>query len=64
LIELGPEGGAEGGRVVAAGTPLELAANPRSITGRYVAHELARSERAGAPSTAPGARARRREVAT
>jgi excinuclease ABC subunit A len=63
LVELGPEGGAEGGRVVAAGTPLELAANPDSITGPYVARELTRLDTSAVRSTA-GARARRREVAT
>ena len=63
LIELGPEGGAEGGRVVAAGTPLELAENPDSITGPYVARELARSD-PQAGRRAAGVRPRRREVAT
>ena len=33
LIDLGPEGGAGGGRVVASGTPEEVAANPKSVTG-------------------------------
>ncbi|MFA7002121.1 MAG: hypothetical protein WC352_08255, partial [Candidatus Omnitrophota bacterium] len=36
LIDLGPEGGAQGGRVVASGTPEELAAHPRSYTGKYL----------------------------
>jgi excinuclease ABC subunit A len=34
VIDLGPEGGAEGGRIVAVGTPEEVAAEPRSHTGR------------------------------
>ena len=34
LIDLGPEGGAEGGEVVAVGTPEEVAANERSYTGK------------------------------
>jgi excinuclease ABC subunit A len=34
VIDLGPEGGAEGGRVVASGTPLEVAACEASHTGR------------------------------
>lgn len=42
VIDMGPGGGAAGGRVVAAGTPEELAACPESITGRYVAEELRR----------------------
>src|SRR5207253_2036812 len=36
VIDLGPEGGDQGGEVVAVGTPEEVAANPRSITGRYL----------------------------
>lgn len=42
VIDMGPGGGAAGGRVVAAGTPEQLAACPGSITGRYVAEELRR----------------------
>ncbi|TXC67125.1 excinuclease ABC subunit UvrA [Piscinibacter aquaticus] len=37
LIDMGPEGGAGGGTVVAQGTPEEVAANPASHTGRYLA---------------------------
>jgi excinuclease ABC subunit A len=37
VIDLGPEGGDRGGRVVAVGTPEEIAANAESITGRYLA---------------------------
>jgi excinuclease ABC subunit A len=36
VIDLGPEGGDGGGEIVAVGTPEEVAANPRSITGRYL----------------------------
>ncbi|MCX7703989.1 MAG: excinuclease ABC subunit UvrA [Planctomycetota bacterium] len=36
LIELGPGGGEEGGRVVAKGRPEEVAQNPNSLTGRYL----------------------------
>jgi excinuclease ABC subunit A len=36
LIDLGPEGGAAGGRVVAFGTPEEVAANPNSVTGTFL----------------------------
>ena len=36
LIDLGPEGGEAGGRVIATGTPEEVAANPKSVTGRYL----------------------------
>ncbi|HEX5033723.1 MAG TPA: excinuclease ABC subunit UvrA, partial [bacterium] len=36
LIDLGPEGGDEGGSIVAIGTPEEVAANPKSYTGQYL----------------------------
>jgi excinuclease ABC subunit A len=38
LVDLGPEGGEEGGEVVAVGTPEEIAAVPASYTGRFLAH--------------------------
>jgi excinuclease ABC subunit A len=41
LIDLGPEGGQEGGRIVATGTPEQLARVPESHTGRYLAAVLA-----------------------
>src|SRR5690606_5002738 len=37
LLDIGPGAGSAGGQVVAAGTPSEVAANPDSITGRYLA---------------------------
>ncbi|MEA2627363.1 MAG: excinuclease subunit [Candidatus Binatota bacterium] len=40
VIDLGPEGGAAGGEVVASGTPEEIAASPRSHTGRWLAPVL------------------------
>ncbi|MCA9524288.1 MAG: ATP-binding cassette domain-containing protein, partial [Myxococcales bacterium] len=36
VIDLGPEGGDRGGELVAEGTPEQLAADPRSYTGRYL----------------------------
>jgi len=36
VIDMGPEGGSGGGQVVAIGTPEEVAANPHSMTGRYL----------------------------
>jgi excinuclease ABC subunit A len=36
LIDLGPEGGAGGGRLIAAGTPEEVAVNPKSVTGQFL----------------------------
>ncbi|DAC09609.1 MAG TPA: excinuclease ABC subunit A, partial [Candidatus Poseidoniales archaeon] len=40
VIDLGPEGGGRGGTVVATGTPEEVAANPASHTGRFLAEML------------------------
>ncbi len=42
VIDLGPEGGDAGGRIVAAGAPEDIAANPASHTGRCLATVLAR----------------------
>src|SRR5262249_11198915 len=41
LVDLGPAAGRHGGRLVAAGTPDEVAANPASLTGRYLSGERA-----------------------
>ena len=51
ILDLGPEGGSGGGRIVAAGTPEDIAATPESHTGRFLAPLL------GPPKPA---RARRR----
>ncbi|MEW6738712.1 MAG: excinuclease ABC subunit UvrA [Nitrospirota bacterium] len=40
IIDLGPEGGEEGGRIVAAGTPEDVAKNKESYTGRYLAKKI------------------------
>ena len=40
IIDMGPGGGEEGGRIVAAGTPDEIAENPESVTGRYLRRKL------------------------
>ncbi len=36
VIDMGPGGGEEGGRIVAAGTPAAVAADPRSVTGKFI----------------------------
>ena len=36
IIDMGPEGGDKGGRVIAEGTPEEVAKNPKSFTGKYL----------------------------
>ena len=40
LIDLGPEGGAGGGQIIAAGTPEDVAKTPASFTGKYLAPML------------------------
>ncbi|MFM8246459.1 MAG: excinuclease ABC subunit UvrA, partial [Burkholderiaceae bacterium] len=40
IIDLGPEGGAGGGQIIAAGTPEAVAKNAASFTGRYLANML------------------------
>jgi excinuclease ABC subunit A len=55
VIDLGPEGGAAGGRVVAVGTPEEIAAAPGSYTGRFLREILPSS---GSRSAAGPARRR------
>ena len=44
IIDLGPEGGDKGGRVVAAGTPEDVAATAGSYTGEYLAAYLERGK--------------------
>ncbi|MGQ9575700.1 MAG: excinuclease ABC subunit UvrA [Thermoguttaceae bacterium] len=58
IIDLGPEGGQSGGWIVAAGTPEDVARNPRSYTGRVLRPLLdgriaPASLRAGGPRIAP-----------
>lgn len=40
IIDLGPEGGEKGGRIIAKGTPEEVSKNPASYTGRFLKSEL------------------------
>ncbi|RJQ48695.1 MAG: excinuclease ABC subunit A [Nitrospiraceae bacterium] len=40
IIDLGPEGGDEGGRIIAKGTPEQVALNPRSYTGQFIKERL------------------------
>jgi excinuclease ABC subunit A len=59
IVDLGPEGGNEGGALVAEGTPENVAKNPRSHTGRYLkpyleswfGRERSSGERAPGPGT-------------
>jgi excinuclease ABC subunit A len=40
VIDLGPEGGNRGGRIIAEGTPEQIAGNPASVTGDFLKHLL------------------------
>jgi len=47
VIDLGPAGGDAGGRIIAAGTPQQVAANPASRTGTYLAARFPDQDRPG-----------------
>ncbi len=40
IVDLGPEGGEEGGRILAAGEPEDIVREPKSLTGKYLKHYL------------------------
>ena len=40
IIDLGPEGGDEGGHIIGSGTPEALSANPASYTGKFLKRVL------------------------
>ncbi len=61
IIDLGPEGGDEGGRVIATGTPEQVAKVPQSETGRFLAQMLSQS-RPGHESAGRGVGRRRAKV--
>jgi excinuclease ABC subunit A len=54
VVDLGPEGGERGGRVIAHGTPEEIATSPASFTGRYLARVLSDVRKAGQTVSHPG----------
>ncbi len=67
IIDLGPDGGDRGGRVIATGPPEEVAVNPESATGAYLRAMLPGLSRHPAPSTAArprSPRSRRTPAAT
>ena len=62
LIDMGPEGGEEGGLQIAAGTPEEVAAEPASHTGQFLAQMLSLSS-GSANGAGPGSGRRRKSRA-
>lgn len=46
IIDLGPEGGDKGGKIVAVGTPEQVSSNPHSYTGRFLKKKLSRVSQA------------------
>jgi excinuclease ABC subunit A len=46
LIDMGPEGGDQGGKIIATGTPEQVARNAQSHTGRYLATVLSENGQA------------------
>ncbi|MBL8858548.1 MAG: excinuclease ABC subunit UvrA [Planctomycetes bacterium] len=64
LVELGPTGGEEGGRIVAVGTPRDLVANAASVTGPWLAldEDLPRSTPRGAKPAAKKRKAPKKVV--
>jgi excinuclease ABC subunit A len=63
LIDMGPEGGEEGGMAIAVGTPEEVAAEPASHTGQFLAELLTPAARPAARGGKPPARKRRAKLA-
>jgi len=64
LIDMGPEGGEEGGMAIAVGTPEEVAAEPQSYTGQFLAELLTPAVRRRTANTGKGpARKRRAKLA-
>jgi excinuclease ABC subunit A len=57
VVDLGPEGGAGGGRILVAGTPETVAATPESHTGHFLAPHL-KTAKANKAARAPGAEKR------
>ncbi|MFI4984835.1 MAG: excinuclease ABC subunit UvrA [Solirubrobacterales bacterium] len=60
LIDMGPEGGEEGGMAIALGTPEEVAAEPASHTGRFLSGILTPVAKSGSAKPGQGAQRKRR----
>ncbi len=64
LIDMGPEGGEEGGMAIAVGTPEEVAAEPQSYTGQFLAELLTPAVRRRTANTGKAPARKRREKVT
>ena len=56
VVDIGPAAGIHGGEVIAEGTPAEIMANPRSLTGQYLSGVARDRGAGGAPRAAEGPR--------
>jgi len=63
LVDLGPEGGSGGGKIVVMGTPEDVAACPDSFTGQHLAPLLPAAKPSGSPRKAKKKRAPRKSKA-
>ena len=63
LVDLGPEGGSGGGKIVVMGTPEEVAACPDSFTGQHLAPLLPAAKPSRSPRKAKKKRAPRKSKA-
>ncbi|HEV3140382.1 MAG TPA: hypothetical protein VGY57_07710, partial [Vicinamibacterales bacterium] len=52
VIDLGPEGGVGGGKIIAEGTPEAVAANPQSATGKFLGDVLDQKRQRGRKTAA------------
>ena len=63
VVDLGPEGGHRGGQIIATGTPEQIAANPASHTGRFLAPLLEKNTARSASTPKPAAKKGRKKTA-
>ena len=63
VIDLGPEGGHRGGLIIAEGTPEDIAANPASHTGRFLAPLLEQTPAGSASTPKTAAKKSRKKTA-
>jgi excinuclease ABC subunit A len=65
VIDLGPGGGVNGGKIVVTGTPEDVAAEPKSFTGQYLKPLLERaSTKPARPELVEGRKSRRKRASS